>query len=366
MAEEMPIAEKGMIFIVGASRSGTNMMSRILSQHPNLFINKETHYFDDLRPKLSSKSSVALTTEQRRRCEDYFLRLGHRRYAFSGDPEKSKFSRNELRMLADEIGGDADAYFEAFCRLQAHYAGKQIWGEKTPRHVFRIPEILKKFPDAHVICMIRDPRAAVSSYRDWKGKEKEVEFKDNLKWSLEADRARKSYDILLLSLLWRSTVSAAINAQKQFGSQRVRVQRYEDLVSAPETQIQDIASWIGLDYYAEMLDIPVYNSSFSQSQQSRGVSTEPVHRWRRKLSSTEIGIIQACCGRMLTSAGYERERVRTPYVLLAWKWATLPLVLVRATAVNRKRIGNLPAYIWRRLQGLSLLKNYRIVPQKSK
>lgn len=358
MLENTQTAKQGMIFIVGTSRSGTAMMSKILSQHPDVFVTKETHYFDDLRPKLSSKPPRALTPSERRRCEDYFLRLGHRRYAFKGDPEKSKFSRNELCMIADEIGADADAYFEAYCRLQARRAGKQIWGEKTPRHVFRLPEILERFPNGHVICMVRDPRAVVASYRDWRKKEQNVDAENESEWLLECERTAESYNILLLSMLWRSTVNAAVAAQKQFGPQRVRIEQYENLVSTPETQIQDIASWLGLCYHPRMLEVPICHSSFSQDQQAKGLSTEPVYRWRQKLSSAEIGLIQTCCSQVLTEAGYEREQVSTPYGLLAWKWITLPFAAVRATAANRRRIGNLPAYIWRRLQGLSVFKKY--------
>lgn len=369
MTEKLRIAAKGMIFIVGTSRSGTTMMSRILNQHPNICIAKrETHYFDDLRPKLSSKPPAALTTEQRRYCEDYFLRLGHWRYDLQGDPEKSKYSRDELRAIAAEIGTDADAYFEAFCRLNARHADKPIWGEKTPRHIFRIHEILERFPNGRVICMVRDPRAVVTSYRDWKKQEKKLDFEDDSEYKQKSDRshnrARKSYNILLISMLWCSAINAAVAAQKQFGSQRVRIQRYEDLVSAPETQLRDLAAWLDVDYDASMLEIPMHNSSFGQGQQSKGLSSESVHRWRQKLTNTEIGIVQTCCGRMLTDAGYEREPVRTPYVLLAWKWLTLPFAAVQATAVNYRRIGNLPAFIWRRLQGLLLLKKSRTNPAK--
>lgn len=369
MNEERETIGKEKIFIVGASRSGTTMMSKILSQHPNVYVTKETHYFDDLRPKLSNKLPTPLTTEQRRRCEDYFLRLGHRRYALNGDPEKSRFSREELRGVANEIGTNADAYFEAFCRLQAHRAGKGIWGEKTPRHVFRISEILEVFPDAHIICMVRDPRAVVASYRDWKKQGNKLDLEHDPEGWLEHERAdervRKSYNILLQSMLWRSMVSAAVTAQERFGPQRVRLLRYEDLINAPETQVRDIASWLNLDYHADMLEVPISHSSSSQNEQSKGLSAEPVNRWRKKLSNTEVGLIQASCGQILTDAGYEREPIRTPYMQLVWNWAMLPFATGRAAAVNYKRIGNLPAFIWRRLRGLLTIKNYRRVLQKN-
>lgn len=355
LPEETRIVRPEMIFIVGASRSGTTMMSSILNQHQNVSISMETHYFDDLRQKLGKKP--ALTSEEQRRCENYFLALGHRAYNHHGDPEKSRYSRDELCTLANVIGCDADAYFEAFCRIDARLTGKQIWGEKTPRHVFRIPEILEKFPKGRVICMVRDPRAVIASYRDWTYRERGSNFEDDPERKLEIERAderaRKSYNIILLSMLWRSTVSAAVAAQEQFGSQRVRIQQYEELVTSPELTVQNITSWLDIEYQAGMLEVPMKNSTFSQVQRSKGVSSEAVQRWRQKLSDAEVGLVQTCCGPMLLDAGYESEPVRTPYALLMWKWATLPLAGVQAAAANRERIASLPAYLWQRLQGLS-------------
>ena len=40
-----------------------------------------------------------------------------------------------------------DGYFEAFCRVLARRNGAEIWGEKTPRHIFRLQEILTRSAD---------------------------------------------------------------------------------------------------------------------------------------------------------------------------------------------------------------------------
>ena len=42
----------GEIFVVGASRSGTNLVRALLNAHSTLWVSGETHYFDDLRPRL--------------------------------------------------------------------------------------------------------------------------------------------------------------------------------------------------------------------------------------------------------------------------------------------------------------------------
>ncbi len=343
------------IFIVGASRSGTAMMRSILCLHKNVHIAGETHYFDDLRTHLDAPSAGPMTDEERQRCEDYFLALSHRPYGHQGEAGKGWLQAAELRKTADAIGEGGDAWFQAYCQLSSQREGteKTIWGEKTPRHIFRIGDILSVYPDARIICMVRDARAVVASYRDWRNQggfdlEKDPTHAQAL--TQEEKRVRKSYNILLISMLWRSAAKTAIDARSQFGDGRVRVQLYEQLVADPESMTREITDWLGIEFDAAMLDVPMHNSSFSQFKSASGVSTEPVRRWRQKLSDREIAVVQSCAGAVLRDAGYELESVPVPAPILWWEWVKLPFAAVRATMANRDRMGNIPQYIWRRLK----------------
>ena len=53
----------GEIFVVGASRSGTNLVRALLNAHSTLWISAETHYFDDLRPRLPGNGTEPLAGE---------------------------------------------------------------------------------------------------------------------------------------------------------------------------------------------------------------------------------------------------------------------------------------------------------------
>jgi hypothetical protein len=328
-------------------------MRSILNLHTRVHLAAETHYFDDLRAALRGKATNALDDDERRRCEDYFLALGHRPYGHRGDPEQGRHTRSRLRELADSLGDGADVYFEAFCRLEAAYAGKELFGEKTPRHVFRIREILERFPKSKVICMIRDPRAVIVSYRDWKNQggfdfEKDPGHREELE--RDHERARQSYNLLLMSMLWRSTVGAAERAAREFGPERVRLVKYEDLARNPREHLSATCEWLGLPFEEAMLEAPMSNSSFARYELRSGVSTESIDRWRKKLSAVEVGIIQAVCRSAMNRMGYERDAVATPWLRLLWSWVTLPFAVVKAARLNRSRIGNLPSYVWRRLK----------------
>ena len=93
-------AVSGEIFVVGASRSGTNLVRALLNAHSTLWISGETHYFDDLRPRLPGNGTEPLAGDDRERCERYFLALSHRAFGQAGDPDESRFDRDELRALA--------------------------------------------------------------------------------------------------------------------------------------------------------------------------------------------------------------------------------------------------------------------------
>lgn len=343
---------QGPIFVVGPSRSGTALVRACLNQHPDVHVAGETHYFEDVRPRLRGHGE-ALTPEDARRCEDHFLSLAHRPYGHSGDPDASPMDREALRACAQDIGTHAEAYFEAYCRLEAERYGKRRWGEKTPRHVFQIDEIVSSFPDARVICMIRDPRAVVASYRDWQNQggfdlERDPTHADALEQ--EEDRVRRSYDVLVVSLLWRSALRAASRARQDHGPGVVRLFPYEELVADPDGGMHQLATWLDLDFTEAMLDVPVLNSSVSTFSAHGGFSSEPLRRWRQRLSEGEVAAVQSACRRPMLAHGYALEPVAVSPFSVGLAWARLPKAVTRAALANRTRIVNLPAYLWRRLR----------------
>jgi hypothetical protein len=333
----------GEIFVVGASRSGTNLVRALLNAHSTLWISGETHYFDDLRPRLPGNGTEPLAGDDRDRCERYFLALSHRAFGQAGDPGESRFDRDELRTLAGELGGSGDAYFEALCRLRAAHHGRERWGEKTPRHVYRIDELLTAFPEAKVVCLVRDPRAVVASYKDWHGAAARRGVTETSELEADRERSRRSYNAVLMSLLWRGVVRASFAALERHGPERVRIQRFERLAASPEEEVRALCAWLGLEYEPALLQIPVVNSSYATS--GAGVSSEPVERWRERLSSAEIGVVQSVCEPLLSELGYEPDDVTASTLRLARAWGTVPLAAARAAVANRNRLGKTTQYL---------------------
>lgn len=340
------------IFVVGASRSGTALIRSVLNRHECIHIAGETHYFDDLRRKLGDAATRPLSQSEMELCARYFLPLAHRPYGHGGTVNAAPLAASRLHEEAARLDVGGDGYLEAFCRLHANLERRpsrlRRWGEKTPRHVFRLPEIFERYPNAQVIAIIRDPRAVVASYRDWHLHQHGEEADEG--YAQEARRTRHSYDPGIISMMWRAAARAAIEAHRQHGRDRVLLQRYEDLVSEPEATCRHVSGWLGLPFSSAMLDVPLHNSSFEAFDESAGVRKEPVDRWKRILRPKEIAIVQHWSRKEMQQFGYEltRDRLSTAEAL----WATARSVCrgIDAVIVNRHRAGRLPSYVWRRLR----------------
>lgn len=298
------------LFIMGASRSGTAMLRSILISNQSISLVGETHYFDDLRPRFSGKTFEQMSNAEIELCCDYFRAQTSRPYGKKGNPDDSWLSREELMNAAREIGNSVDSIFEAYCKLSARRDGARVWGEKTPRHIFRIADILKVYPSARIICMVRDPRAVVASYRDWKyqGGLNTTDNSDYEKAITEDEaRTRKSYHLVLAAMMWRGAVNAAFKAKQNCKSDHVKIIRYEDVTNNAEKTLSDLCDWLDVKFTSEMLNIPLHNSSTIKFTDAAGVSKAPQNRWRNVLSQNEVGIIQQVAGSTLSKAGYEKE-----------------------------------------------------------
>jgi Sulfotransferase family len=330
------------IFVVGASRSGTNLVRALVNAHSGIWMSAETHYFDDLRQRLGRER---LEGRERDVCERYFLSLAHLAYGRGGDPSRAKIDAGELRALAARLGGTGDAYFEAFCLLRARSHGRERWAEKTPRHAFRVAEMLGAFPSAKIVCLVRDPRAVVASYRDWhRGAARDgLDPEDEAGLAAERTRSKRSYHPILASLMWRGVIRAEYDARQRFGGERIRLERFEDLVATPDPSVRALCEWLELEFEPQMLEIPVVNSSYAGSS-----APEAIDRWRAKLPPRELAAVERCCGELMAELGYSRELPPMSAAAYAAAWLTVPYATARAALANRWRLGNALEYVRRR------------------
>lgn len=327
------------IYIVGNSRSGTTLTSRILGKHSQVFRFKELHFFEQMwipthpPEKLTEKQSLAmlgrLISMQR---DGYYT------------PQKSSVYHDEAQQIYAQLTSDATApvLFENFLTHLTEQSDKIIACTQTPRNLYYAADILNLYPEAVVVNLIRDGRDIVLSQ---KSKWKKV-FGDTPPPWRETVRRWANYHPLTISLLWNS----AVNAIEPFKDHpRVLTIYFEQLVNNPEKLIPEICEFVGLDFEPEMLDIERRGSSFPrETQQEKGMDKETIARWQ-KYPSIDVLICQWMSGKQLSQHGYELAKIRLNPIALLGAILSFPVKISLAFLLNIGRFQNIFRSIRQRL-----------------
>src|SRR3954467_7175876 len=146
------------IFVVGCPRSGTTLLQLMLHAHPRIAIPPENrfvlpayyarHRFGDLRIKENRRQLARFITAPRgTKFRDLGLdRRATRKAIVSGPPTVGSALGIVLREYARRFDSPR-------------------WGDKRPAYYERLDVILRLFPDAHIVHLVRDPRDSIGSLK---------------------------------------------------------------------------------------------------------------------------------------------------------------------------------------------------------
>ena len=259
------------VFVVGCPRSGTTLLSVMLDRHSGLAITPETAFYDEIAPNLPTADEAATR-----------ILLA----AWSRLPELGL----SVDAVIDRIGPVATRpnLLPALLALYAHARGKPRCGEKTPQHLRHTASILADFPDAKVICLLRDGRdvaLSLSRMPWWRG-------------GLEGAAAH-----------WLETERRTAELEEAEPVRFLGV-RYERLVAGPAAVLTEVMAVVGLGFEAGQLD-PEHGSELvlarSLAWKGRALRTVDPGRGaagRRAASADEIAYLDRVLGPALARRGY--------------------------------------------------------------
>ena len=198
---------RGPVMIVGIPRSGTSLLTALLNNHPDVYIAPESHYFFYL---WGSRRILGqpITPSVFNKFECYFSSLQN----IGSGWKKTKFSIPELKeKFFKQTDLSYERLLDLFLEMLAEKAGKQVYGEKTPLHLYFLQTIYTSYQDASVIHVVRDGRAVVSSLLStgWGGNH--IEY----------------------SLFWKNGINLA-NRYRALNETRYLQIKYEDLLLESE------------------------------------------------------------------------------------------------------------------------------------
>ncbi|MFZ1431082.1 MAG: sulfotransferase [Geminicoccaceae bacterium] len=283
------------IFVVGAARSGTTLMHRMLHAHPDIAIMDEAAYFEGIlkvRPVLPDLQADGAVE----RFFDLLPRIQHIQH-WSGMDEV--LAEVKTRLAADPAPSYGRFYLLLMDAL-ARQNGATRCGDKTPENVRYLPELAVMFPGCQIIHMIRDPRGNIAS-------------RLKLEWA--------SDDVMSNAVKWKLDVRAGRRFGKTAAAGTYLEVRYEDLVGAPEATLQRVCAFLGEPYRPEMLSFYKSRSVLFKNEPWKDttfapVTTDYIETWRKSLSNGQLQLIELIVGADLRELGY-RPAASHPAGMLA-------------------------------------------------
>jgi hypothetical protein len=271
------------IIVVGYPRSGTTMLQLMLHAHPRIAIPPETRFV--LTAYENRRTFGDLGDRQRREALGrWIVSRPETKFADLGlDPEATI-----ARITAGPatLGAALGTIFQA-------YAGrfdKPRWGDKRPAYLQNLDVILRLFPNAQIINIVRDGRDCVASLKE-------------MTWH------RRGLHATIAA--WARAVDDARRAARNLPRDQWHQLRYEDLVADPATELIRLCAFLGEDYDPAMafpskvarVAVPAHKSWHQRTHEP--VTTGRVQSWQTRLSAEEIALCEAALGSRLSMCGYE-------------------------------------------------------------
>jgi hypothetical protein len=270
------------IFVVGCPRSGTTMLQLMLHAHRRIAIPPETRF-------------LLTAYWQRRQFGDLSRADNRRRLArWIVDRRESRFQDLGLdgaeivRRITDgpgTLGSALGTVFQAY----AERFGKPRWGDKRPAYLQNLDVILRLFPDAQIINVVRDGRACVASLKE-------------MSWHTQ--------DVYGTVAAWARAVDEARRAARRLGPGQWHQLRYEDLVADPHAELAAICAFLGEEYDPAMAEpsavsgvaVPAFKTWHRLTHGP--VTTQRVQSWQERLTPAEIALCETALGSRLRACGY--------------------------------------------------------------
>lgn len=253
------------IFVVGTARSGTTLLGRMLSSHPDMHIKNESQKLLNALIKQKDKDEI-------------------------------------LRIYASETSqGESDSFSDVLEKL-----GKKRWGFKDPALSDCLDVLSCKFSNIKVILIVRDGRAVAAS--QIKGK-------------------FGTANIYFAAEKWVRQVQVQQHYKEKYKDRCYWV-RYEDLVVSPEKNLRKICDFLGENFHESMLtyyktDNYIQKKNVFNENTFKKLDTDIINKWKNILKRSQINIFESVAGKVLVEQGYELvgDRIElSPLVRFYYIW----------------------------------------------
>jgi len=268
------------LFVIGAPRSGTTLTRTLLKGFAPVYLPPDE--FQILARFIALAESGADAAELAQMLEDTVF-SGHMRrrgiwpgreqiaQAMAGQRPKDAF-RAMVLAIAEKDGAEA----------------LQYWGDKTPETVFQLDLVMRLWPDARIIEVVRDPRSTVlSMHKAW------------------------GRSLLRGAVIWRDAQIATASFAQSHGPDQLYKLNFEALTADPSVEMDRLGGWLGLRYDHSVLDDVSSEERWGQASGSKGVQQRKAE-WQEAFAPQELRLIEEICFDTMQAAGYSPVEAQQP------------------------------------------------------
>lgn len=237
------------IFLLGTQRSGTTLLTRILSAHKDIFIQNE----------------LPLHT------------------IFTRNANREEIIKNIEKHFQIRYGEHIDSFLESNCKV--------AWGLKDPQLTEHLEALEQFVPESKFIIIVRDGRGVVNSYIE-------------NKWGLGTNAYTGA-------LRWKTEVEQQVKFAEK-NPESCLIVRFEDLIKDQHTQLLKICDHLEVSFDQSMLDYHKEQMKYVPNKQNINTNKAPdaklATKWKESLTARQIDIINTYAGEILTKFDYIQRK----------------------------------------------------------
>jgi hypothetical protein len=263
----MPTVPSDPVFVIGAPRSGTSILTWCLGQHPDILPMEESNWMGDFAAQAGAAHAVGSLRGERSQLSACGLSLEAFLAALGERINALLLGQREAQSALAEQAAQADPRLvnRAIQLARDPSERKGRWVDGTPENSLHLPALRMLFPGARFVHIVREARSVVKSM---------LLFEDS-------DGRRIVHSEAEAYRYWMRCVQACLAAERAWGSRIVLRVRYRDLAENRTALFQRVLEFLSLPFAAaclEPLQVRLNSSRVPPEFDPRDEATDPALR----------------------------------------------------------------------------------------